>query len=1006
MFSKNAILSLLIVPFLLSGCIAKVGEAPPPQKAQELNGTQCMTEALPVVTRFMEGEARNEEVAAAWDCVASVIDKFSKYVGNGTSDRYTSQELATFIEKNFLDPKENPKISAQLQLEFMKIKQIFVGGSRDFVTKAELARSREVFAAFKSICLKLNPYMKVYIQDWETSKGGDLQRDMKFFEEANETSQVAARELASLISKNHQAYVISDFENLMAELSKFYGESWESVRQIHKFLPVVKKIKKAIAGGDEGTISSTEWKSFVLLGVRGYIQYLRYTYFIQSMPETGAGLRLAYIARSFEDIFSVFQDLVQEKPGGVVAKEEIEDLLFTFSREWPDFKVSSGAISEVMKLKQAMFGGSAESWSTTDFESAKLKVYRLKAIFERFLPYFTVYGMDWDPRIYEYEDGQKFFMDAQYNLEASAQELGALFEGNYRLEDLQNLVFEIEKLYPGEDGIADVSLKLNDYIPVVARFKNIAFSENDTVLRKENWSSFMRIGARVYTDYLYWNYFVKNTHKESAEGLSSLNILVQQSLNILRDILANKTGAMIHKSELTALVMDLKNADIVPEELTTASVEMFWDYTLNNILNPPAKRIAGVRLNSLTLDSVEYVRNEYLIWSEGERFANTLFMTTPSQSVDSLLAALKVVTQSPIAEEKLAGEELVRIYTTPVPFVFDAETRLLISNKVSKPVDRQSFADSNLHRAIARILMQSLAGDLGRIQQYQGFTLPEAQEAFAKLRMFFVELDMLDKGSLSFADSRFREANIFVPRSDGNNLASFEESVDLIGMLFSGVQNAKALKASLVQSCMPAGVKKLTPDTKLSVPCVRKTFYAQMSSVLVQLPEYQNFMKKTSREEWNIYFRNIVKAAGYVPNEKELMRYGEVEQIPHVIQYVEMIYNRFDKNKDGIISTPDAMRAFPAFKGLMMDLAKKDIEDGTISRADLDDVFTFILRYGHPPTSIGEKLNFVLRWKNKPDNWDVWADRVQLASILGYIADQVSASPKSSQQPSPLASAQ
>ncbi|MNL09129.1 hypothetical protein D3C87_1298780 [compost metagenome] len=62
---------------------------------------------------------------------------------------------------------------------------------------------------------------------------------------------------------------------------------------------------------------------------------------------------------------------------------------------------------------------------------------------------------------------------------------------------------------------------------------------------------------------------------------------------------------------------------------------------------------------------------------------------------------------------------------------------------------------------------------------------------------------------------------------------------------------------------------------------------------------------------------------------------------------------------------------------------------GDIEEKDLWDLFTFILKYGKPPESLGEKVRFQFFWKDKPEKWDIWADRTQLAKILGYIADKV-----------------
>lgn len=984
---------LVLSSFVLSGCIGNVGEEPPKQVPQVFAGAQCLKATMPVVTRFMKGEARSEEVEGGWNCISLVVEKFSKYVGTGTSNQYTSQELSTFLEKNFLEQQGSPKISPELQLEFMKLKQIFVGGALAYVTKAELAKSQSVIATFKSLSLKLNPYMNIYIQKWKNTKGGDIQQDMKLFEEANDTVQEVTRDLANMIARNNQRYVLSDFTNLIFELSKFYREDWESVRQVRKYMPVIKKIKKAISGGDENVVAKSEWNSFFLLGARGYIQYLRFVYFIKSVPDSGTGLRLAYIARCIEDAFSIFQDLVREKPGGVVSQDELFDLLSSLSKEWPEFKISEEAVFEVMKLKKAIFGGTSDSWSTHDFENARLKVYRLKAIFESFLPYYNVYGMDWDSKIYSNSDAQKFFFEAQFNLESSAKELGLLIESNYRLEDLKSLVNELEKLYPGDSGDFEIGDNLDRYLPLVARVKNIIFSENDNLLRKENWSTFLGFAARGYSDFLYWNYFIKGTDTKNNSDISNLNLFVNQSLDIIKDVMLFKTGGTISKAEVSSLVLDLVNAEVLPSGITKESINDFSDYLLNNILISPAKRISGTKISALNQESVEYLRNEYLIWSEAERFSNDIFSKKLSWAPSEILGEIDNIAKTGTGLSQEAGVEFFRILKTPVPAIFNSQGKLRISTNVAPFYDRSTFAALNLHRAISRILHRSLTGDIQRIKSYQGFTAPEAMAAFQKLFGFFSQAGFLDPKSVSFTDSRFREANIFVPRSDGNDFASFDELVDIVGMMFSGVENERQLKVEMLKKCVPAGVV-VNSDTLLKVDCVREVLYLEIPKVLTGMPELQVFLRKASKSDWNSYFMNVLKASGYVPNPRQEVRYGEVSQVPHLVQYIEMVYARFDLNKDTVISSADAMRAFPAFRGIILELAKSEIKSGTLSLSDLDDLFTFILRYGRPPTTISEKLRFVFSWKNRPQIWDVWADRVQLAKILGFIADEVAKAPK------------
>lgn len=991
-FKLNLILVLSLT--VLTSCIGKVGEEPPPQTAQEFSGSACLSKALPVVQEFLKGEANDRELGASWDCVSDAIVKFKRYVRGVSRDRYTSQELTTFLEDNFLSKEDPQEISPALQLEMMKIKQIFVGGSSEFLTQEELDKSLTVFASFKELSLQLNPYMKVFALNWLTTR--NIQSDSRFFEEANETLQLVAKELSSLVAVNAISYRIEDAAVLFQEFETFYGEDWDITDELIRFMPVVKKVKKAIAAGDEEVVAPSEWRSFVLLGARGYIQYLRYYYFIKASSETNTGIKLSYISRSFEDGFSVFQDLVQEKSTGMVSRQEVDEIFMSFSEAWPDLKVSKILLDEIMNIKKLAIGGSVEAWSTSDFENAKLKVNRLKLILERFLPYYEVYGGEWDPKIFEVDAAETFFAEAQFALEASAQELGGLLESDYSLSSLSRLLAEIQVLYFSEDAKAETAeffKLLQDIIPLVAEVKNATYAETDDLLRKDNWRSFLRFGSRAYNAYLYFEYFLKGQpYFDSRTDFAKFETFMRSSLQLINDILVNTPEANgFSKDQLLAMMGHLNKMQALPSQLTPVVLNPLLDSLLNHFLVPPEDRLAARASGRFDAKVIQQVGLEFKNWAEGLKFGHEFYNQKTTWSVAEIQKLLALVDPQTISSPQAAEalQELKIAFGSPVSLTVNKDSFLNISNKTEWPYDWASYKKINLHRLLSRLAINSYATDLSRIKSYQGFNLSEAEAAFAQLKPIFVELKLIDPANTSFISNRFREANIFTPRADGDNLVSFAELSDLVSIIWSGINVHSALIVEAESACLKPGQDTSGIAVKIQVPCLRKTYYSVMPILMTGTPAYADYIKQSPKGAWDIYFSNVIKAAGYIPNSGQLMSKGDISLVPQVIQYVEMIFARFDNNRDGFISTPDAMRAFPAFKGLMKELAAEQIKNGDISEADLDDVFTFILRYGRPPTSTGEKIRFALRWRNKPKNWDVWADRTQLAQILGFIADEI-----------------
>ncbi|KYG63599.1 hypothetical protein AZI87_14470 [Bdellovibrio bacteriovorus] len=999
MFSKKCV-QLITVAVMAAGafvgCDSKVGEAPPPPESHELGGTKCLTEVKPVVKNFIDGTATKAEVAAGWDCAETAIETFKRYVRGNSSDRYTSQELATFLEKNFLDASKNETIPVGLQVEVMKLKQIFVGGSAEYISKGEIDKIIKLFGSFREMTVNLTPYMRVLSLNWTVSEANNIQSDVRYFEDANKEIQSAARTLASLIESNGRSYKLADFVVLMEQMGVFFNEKWDFPKTIAKYMPVVLKVKKALAGGDENYVAPSEWRRFALLGARGYIQYLRYYYFIKSVPETGTGYRLSYLSRTVEDVLSVFQDLVAEKPEGVVSRDEVNDLLKTLQVVWPDFKVSNNLVFEAMKVKQLFFGGSVDSFTTTDFETARLKVSRIKILIERFLPYYSIYGREWEPELYENEEAQKLFMESQFVLESTVREAGVLFEGAYDLQDLVPLIREIEALYPPKgESYADM---IKDYMPMIIDVKNMILGGNDSSLRKANWSVLLGFAARFYSDFLYYDYFLKEQSFQKPLTISYLSIFANQSINIARDLLAAKKETQFSRAEINKIIQHMSNLGVLPEGLKPKSIDQVVGVVLNNILTAPERRLEGHVPDALNLSSLEVLRNELQVWLDTELFiAQTTenWREDEGYSAKELQEVLKKASVSTMSRQPLASGlyELLLTVQSPVPLTVDNESRVLISNKLQQKYTAKTLRQLNLYRAISRLAVRSFAGTADRVNTYKGVNLEEVQGAFMALRPVLVEAGILDSKNTTFASSRFREANIFVPHSDGSTLASYAELTDLIGMIWSGLNINSMLREELIKKCFN-GNTDVKNDALVSLSCARASYKDSLPAAAISMPEYVKFQKAADKDSWAIYMNNIFKAAGYVPNDKNMALLEDISLAPHVIQYIEMIYARFDKNKDGVINTPESLNAFPAFKGILLELAKEQIESGTIKEADLLDLFTYILRYGKPPETIKEKLRFVLSWKGKREKWDVWADRVQLSEILGYIADQVTKSAK------------
>jgi hypothetical protein len=1009
MFSKRYLNGALALALVVgTSCTPKVGEAPPDNNNQnKLEGTQCLSDLKPVVTKYVVGEATDSEVIQGWDCASLAIKNFKKYVYGRSEDRYTSLELVKFLEENFL-AQTGPKISDELRFQFMKFKQLFVGGSTNDLTRAELDKLIGMFDGLKAITLRLNPYMRVISQKWSIADSRDAQGDVRFFEKASDEIQASAAELAQMVVVNNQTYQLDDFVNFMREYAEFYGENWEIAATIEKFMPVVKKVKRAIAGGNQESVAPGEWRSFVQLGVRGYIQYLRYFYFIKSASETGSGIRLGYLARSLEDLLGAFQDLLEVKPTdpkcgtqigdhgkpvavSCISKAEITDILTAFSDVWKEFRVSEKLIDESMKIKKVYFGGSTETMSSLDFERGKKKVASLKMVVEKFLPYYSIYSLEWDRGNTDYDQAQQFFKEAQSALQSSAADVGALFEDSYNLESLISLLAEIDVLYPNKNPDEKLAEKVGKYLPLVKDTKNIVFSENDSLVKKTQWTPFLKFSSRFYASYLYYRYFVQNENYGGNQFLNAFKTLTDQILTVTKDIVLAKKNQIISVPEVQLIAQRLVELNVLPEGLTADSVEKLVRVVLNRILWPAELRLKGSVPNGITPTTLDNVRNEFQIWYETEAFGFSV-SANPLKPADLQSALAKKLKDSKITPALKTGlTELSLLAGGPVAQTVDADGHQIVSNIVKVAYDRKSISQLNLKRTLGRVMIRAATESKARLDRYEGVSLPEAQAVFSQVRPVCVEMKILEPDNTTFMDARFRDANIFTAHGNGDTYVNFPEMGDIIGMILSGVTVNSLFSKDIEQKCLPPGTV-VDLKTRVPVKCLYGVYLDHMPDYLKATPEFLKFYKSKNRDEFADLFVNILKAAGYVPNEQNMIKLSDASLTPHVIQYVEMVMSRFDADHNARITTSESIKAFPAFKGILTELTK---DQSLIKQKDLLALFTYILHYGQPPANVKDFLFRWLPWKANPDKWNVSADREQLVGILGYIADQVSKAEKS-----------
>ena len=164
--------------------------------------------------------------------------------------------------------------------------------------------------------------------------------------------------------------------------------------------------------------------------------------------------------------------------------------------------------------------------------------------------------------------------------------------------------------------------------------------------------------------------------------------------------------------------------------------------------------------------------------------------------------------------------------------------------------------------------------------------------------------------------------------------------------------------------------------------------YVQSPLGFESLPEHSGLKNLFSEEQIRTYYYSLLKSAGHVPNDEKLAIYEDVDLFPHVVQYIEMIFLKYDLNKDRILDKDEALRAFPVFRLTIKDMLKEIPNGQLIPDKSLPGVFIYLLKYGRPPKGLSETLKF-LSFIGDESKWDLQASRLDLGVIFNFIADSL-----------------
>jgi hypothetical protein len=219
---------------------------------------------------------------------------------------------------------------------------------------------------------------------------------------------------------------------------------------------------------------------------------------------------------------------------------------------------------------------------------------------------------------------------------------------------------------------------------------------------------------------------------------------------------------------------------------------------------------------------------------------------------------------------------------------------------------------------------------------------------------------------MEMAKKRFREANLFMPVSNGDAYMDEVEGTYYLGFLFSASSLSHRMfdgvthNAPAWSACPITGKDDLGSDA-VDAPCFRNIYFNHPEVFWNNFPGLQTTyaaMDPDQKADLAMSMEIASRVGGY--SEKPIGPY-DVDSFGALPHYVEDVMERFDLNNDELLDKEEILdHAYPIFKKTLQD---SDAVPAAAKKSDflLKGILTYLMKYGKPPNGTLDLLGWCAR---------------------------------------------
>lgn len=726
-----------------------------------------------------------------------------------------------------------------------------------------------------------------------------------------------------------------------------------------------------------------------------------------------------------------FGDLTRGQDRDRFTAEEIRTFLQRYFLE--DVTISDGFMKEFMRAKQAFLGGKSSDFSREDLKTCEALIVAIRDILLRLQPSMPISfeRMQRETPAYVEETGKALIDSAELFGKRITEN-----QSTYSFEDMGRLFDEIGQTF---DSTKSVLASVRKHLKLAGVLKEVVIDpyRPREIVTARDWRIIISEGARWTATYLQLlNMDSQYSTWMRGDGRTHLGIVLNEALSHIDRAVKRhcpeeaqeRSGCkVIPGIPIQSLQMLMETVEwdgsLLGAKFQKATIVKLLETVIKRTLGGAALDESGRKTNRLTMAHVDRLRSLIREWLDGSRYVEGAYATilrSESFHESALVTTADLTALDPkevlrnyggVTPEALAVAESLRALFKKTSAIQDGNSRGAIFDgknatreRVYKEMDRYTW----LRPVFKRFVLGYIEGpDMKkRIQNYEhdGLAIGEFTALITDFWQLLGDVKFVGPKNTPSGDAkkRFRESSLFMQISDGNNVISMDEGLQLVLYMFSANPLAIDTHDRAEKLCQ-TGVLDDYGEPRVETKCYRAKVYdfsagnratADLWKPFPLLIQFYDGLSITQKAD----FQEYVERASRKPEVPQGAWFGSDDSQTTVMMfhYIEALFQRFDSNKDGFLDEAEAEIAFPIFRNTLA-----AIPETKLSEAKLKSVFFWLLEYGAPPVdeSMGGWSKFwngvefmMYHWGSPKFN----ADRLSVLKVFATLATQAAPAAQSS----------